>query len=248
MINYFAGLSGGTEVVMVDFHSHILPGIDDGAKDVDMSVKMLETSFKQGIKTILATPHYYKAHNGIDEFIKKRNDSFNILKNKINDNMIEAPDIKCGAEVLLCHEIMKEDVEKLCIEGTNTILVELPFTIWGDWLYEDIYLLIVKHKLNVVIAHFDRYVKNKKDFKNIEPIINLDVNIQLNADTIITRRDRKIVDIFFNEYRVNHIGSDMHNLTTRISNMDKAVSLIEKRYGKDALDKIISDSNKIFKG
>lgn len=232
---------------MIDFHSHVLPGIDDGAKDVDTSVKMLEESYRQGVRTIIATPHFYVGNNSINEFIKKRNESYNILKSKINDMKIEAPDIKCGAEVLLCHDIMKDDVEKLCIEGTNTILIELPFTIWGDWLYEDIYYLIAKYKLNVVIAHFDRYVKNRKDFNNIENIINLDVSIQLNADAIIERRDRKVVDIFFNEYEVNHIGSDMHNLTTRRSNMDKAILAIEKRYGKDAIDKIISDSKKIFK-
>ena len=64
---------------MVDFHSHALPGIDDGATDVVMSAAMLKLSKKQGADTVVLTPHYYFSCKSVDEFIAERDKAFNSL-------------------------------------------------------------------------------------------------------------------------------------------------------------------------
>ena len=81
---------------MVDFHSHILPGIDDGAKDVETSVKMLELAKSQGIHTIIATPHYYPNKKKLEDFLSARAESYKILMDYVSANNIDIPKIVLG--------------------------------------------------------------------------------------------------------------------------------------------------------
>ena len=55
---------------MIDFHSHILPGIDDGSKNTQMSLAMIEEEKKQGVHTIVATPHFYADEDSVERFLK----------------------------------------------------------------------------------------------------------------------------------------------------------------------------------
>lgn len=65
---------------MLDIHSHILPGVDDGSKSLDESVKILEMMKEQGITDVIATPHFYAFRENLDEYLKKIQDSYSQLK------------------------------------------------------------------------------------------------------------------------------------------------------------------------
>jgi protein-tyrosine phosphatase len=231
---------------MIDFHSHILPGIDDGASDVETAVSMLIKSKSQGVETVIATPHYYSHKQTVDEFLKCREESYEQLKKYLDENRIDVPEIRLGAEVRFSHEIMEMQPERLKIEGTNTILIELPFTYWNDWVYDDLFKLAVKHKLKVVIAHLERYIENVKAFKHINSLFDMNNFIQVNADSVLDRKQRKVIKNLFKKYRVDLIGTDMHNLTTRTTNMDKALSFIRKKYGEDYIGEIFNNSKKLL--
>lgn len=231
---------------MVDFHSHILPGIDDGAKDIETSVKMLELSKSQGVHTIIATPHYYANKATIDEFLKAREDSYNSLMAYVTDKEIEIPKILLGVEVAFSAECTAIDMSRLCIENTNAILIELPYTFLNGWIYKEIYNISMKHSLDVILAHAERYIGKRNDFSMIDPFLDLDMYIQINADSFIDRRFRKAVKKFFEKGKVDLIGSDAHNLTTRVSRIDKAYRLINKSYGEKELKRIRENSIKIL--
>ena len=70
---------------MLDIHSHILPGVDDGSKSLDESVKILEMMKEQGITDVIATPHFYAFRENLDEYIKKIQDSYNQRKLHIDE-------------------------------------------------------------------------------------------------------------------------------------------------------------------
>ncbi len=232
---------------MIDFHSHFLPGIDDGAPDVETAANMLLKSKSQGVEIIVATPHFYPHKQTVDEFLRCRSESYTLFKKYLDENSMDVPEIRLGAEVRFSHEIMDMQPEKLVIEGTNTILVELPFTYWNEWIYEDLFKLSVKHKLKVVIAHLERYIENVKAFKYISNLFEMNNYIQINVDSFLDRKQRKIINHLFKNYRIDLLGTDMHNLTNRTTNIDKAVAFIRKKYGENYLGEIFSNSEKLLK-
>lgn len=68
---------------LVEVHSHILPGIDDGSPDVETSLKMIDMLKKQGAKAIVLTPHYYSDSISYDDFVARRNNAYNLLKSSL---------------------------------------------------------------------------------------------------------------------------------------------------------------------
>lgn len=230
---------------MIDFHSHVLPLIDDGAADVETAVKMLELSKSQGVETIIATPHFYSKKTNIKEFLEKRSKSYELVKNCVEEYKVDVPEIKLGAEVHFSHEILKMDLSELCIEGTNTLLIEMPFSYWNRWVFDDLFELSVRNRVDVVMAHIERYIGSPKYMGQIEELYDMNFYMQVNADSVLERRMRKVIDHLFKKYRVDLIGTDMHNLDTRKSRIDEATEIIKKRYGKDILEDIHNNSKKL---
>ena len=138
---------------MIEYHCHILPGIDDGAKDAETSLAMIEMMKEQGIERIAATPHFY-AHRekSVADFMKKRQAAFDKIRDKA-----AVSDIRLGAEVSIEHGISElPDIEKLAIEGTRMILLELPYRAYAKWMSEEIYNIGAEYKLKVILAHVHR--------------------------------------------------------------------------------------------
>ena len=178
---------------MVDFHSHILPGIDDGAKDLETAGKMLELSKKQGVNIIIATPHFYASQSTVAEFIEKRNKCYNELMDYVKANNLDVPEVILGAEVAFCEEILKVDLRELCIGNTDAVLIELPFTYLNEWVYSELYNMSMKYGVDIILAHIERYVGKHNDFSRLEPFFELDMCMQINADTFIDRKFKKIL-------------------------------------------------------
>lgn len=66
-------------MAVIDFHSHILPGIDDGSKNVQMSLEMLGRASEQGVDVMLATSHFYASRHRIEDFLEKRQRAYERL-------------------------------------------------------------------------------------------------------------------------------------------------------------------------
>ena len=133
---------------MIDFHSHVLPGIDDGSDCVEESLEMLHTAKNQGVSTMLATPHFYAQDVSVDHFLEKRKKAYDTLKRCMDDS--DCPDIRLGAEVCYFRGIGRaREIEKLCIEGTRVIMVELPFRQWDEEVLRDVEELMEKQNVSV---------------------------------------------------------------------------------------------------
>jgi len=141
---------------MVDFHSHILPAIDDGSRDVAESLELIKLLKEQGINTVVATPHFIANQESLDSFLIRRSNAFNLLKTEFTDNDIS---ILLGAEVKFYPGISRmEGLEKLCIEESNILLIEMPFEKWSELTVKEILEISNLKNLTVVIAHIDRYL------------------------------------------------------------------------------------------
>lgn len=218
--------------MMTEYHCHILPGIDDGSDSVDTSLKMVEMMKAQGVERICATPHFY-AHRekGIEDYLQKRHTAFDSIK----DSMV-IQDVHLGAEIAIEHGISElPGIEKLAIEGTRIILLELPYRAYEKWMSEEIYNIAAEYKLKVMLAHVHRYLPyyNKNE---IATILSGKSILQINNEAFASWKEKRLAKKVMAEHTHFAFGSDAHNLTDRKPNWD----LLQKKVKADALE--VSDS------
>ena len=222
---------------MVDFHTHILPGIDDGSADVDTSVEMLKMLYAQGIDTVIATPHFYLAKDSSRNFLRQREKAVKELLDKV-EKMDDIPRIVLGAEVLLYPEVSgMPDLDKFCISGTNYLLVEMPFFKWSNITYETLEK-IRRQGIIPIVAHFERYFKIQKDKTMIFRLLDIGCMLQANANFFTGAfTKRKALKLLRGEM-IHFIGSDCHDLKKRKPNIGKAYEIIENKHGHYSIDNL----------
>jgi len=227
---------------VTDFHTHILPGIDDGSKDIDMTASMLEEEKRQGVSHIFATPHFYAHRRSVDSFLERRAAALTETAGLL-DARPDLPQVTPGAEVYYFRGMGRADqIEKLCIEGSDVLLLEMPFDQWHSDIVKDVEALIEKKHLRIVLAHLDRYEQFQKDRSAWNKATEMPLTIQLNCESIIEkdswlRRNHKhslCMSLLNNKDNII-IGSDCHNLTDRAPNIAEARAVIEKECGAERL-------------
>lgn len=231
----------------VDFHSHILPKFDDGAEDENMAVKMIEMSKGHGVNEIVSTSHCYPRNSeDIERFLIKREKSYNLLVNTAKRENIELPKIYLGSEVHLTCDITKfNNISKLCIADTCYMLVEMPYSKWTESMVDVVYRLSLMG-IKPIIAHAERNKEQNSEL--LSSLYNLDVLIQINAESFADRKYKAFIDKMMKMKMVHLIGSDMHNLTVRKPNMNIAYKRVKKRYGEECWSYIMENSQTVLRG
>lgn len=232
---------------MVDFHSHFLPGIDDGADTVECSLKMLEEYKKQGVNTVVSTSHYYEWQNDVSEFLKKRENSYNELMKEMHEKSAEYPEIILGAEVALTLDIAKRsDLHRLCIGDTDFILIELPYSGYHEWIPYAIFEITSRCNLKPILAHFERFCTSKSKLEQYKSLLSLDVKVQINTESLLYRKPFKVIKHLAKMNAIDVIGSDAHNMDSRSITFADGVKCIEKKFGKDYLIHLNNSAKKIL--
>lgn len=225
-----------------DFHSHVLFGIDDGAKDKSMSLAMLKKSKDDGVDTVLLTSHCYpRSSRDIDRYLAKREAAYNELC-----EIADLPSLRKACEVHVTQDITKfSNIRKLCIENTNYMLLEMPHTPWTDKTIDTVYKLNLMG-ITPIIAHDERNMHQKRELRNT--LYDLDVLIQINAPSLFMFSYRKQIDKMMKLGLVHVIGTDMHNLTSRKPCLARAQKRIKRRYGMECWDYLMHNAEKILNG
>ena len=188
-----------------DYHAHVLPGCDHGSKDVETSLAQLKMAAQAGVRTICATPHFYPQRENIDDFLKRRESCYNNLKNNLTADM---PKVLRSAEVLMCERIDHfENIEELCLEGTNELLFEMPFYAeWPESLVDSVLNMQCERKdLTFIMAHADRY-----SISQVETFIREGIKLQLNIESLSHTFNSSHLKKWISQGLVVHIGSDIH--------------------------------------
>ena len=233
---------------MIDFHSHILPGIDDGSKSVEMSIKMLRREAQQGISRVVATPHFYPQTDNPDRFLRRRAEAERILRNEM-EKYEDLPALSVGAEVYYFPGISdSEAISQLTIDHKRCILIEMPPSPWTDTMYRELENLYVKRGLVPIVAHVDRYIGRFRTYGIPKRLAQLPVLVQANADFFLERPTSAMALRMLKRKEIHLLGSDCHNLTSRKPNLDGAVELIGQRLGREALRRILSYQRDVLTG
>ncbi len=232
---------------MVDFHSHILPDVDDGSRSVEQSLEMLAESKKQGVECVVVTPHFYADKDTPERFIERRAKAAAILREAMLGT--DLPEIVLGAEVAYFEGISDSGIlDKMKIEGTEVVLIEMPAISWNERMVDEVAAIYEKTGIVPMIAHIDRYIKvfgkkNMADWFEGLPVI-----IQANSSFFEGWKYSRLALKMFLQSKIHLIGSDAHNMTTRAPNMKVAFDALEKKFGPMAVRDVESVEKAVLKG
>ena len=231
---------------MTDFHSHILPGVDDGSKDVEMSVAMLRTLAEQGVDRVVATPHFYPRRDDPVRFLERRREAADRLREAISGET-GFPEMVLGAEVYYFPGISHSDVlQSLTIAGKKGILIEMPPAPWTESMYRELENIHTMQGLLPIVAHVDRYIRPLRTFGIPGRLAELPVLVQANAEFFLQRSTRNLAMKLLRQGQIHMIGSDCHNLTDRPPNMAGAICEIRRCCGEEILKKLRDLEDVVF--
>ena len=233
---------------LVEMHSHIIPGIDDGAKNVDMSLKMIERLKEQGAKKILLTPHYYSDTISLDDFLKKRDEAYNLLQHELPAGY---PTLIPAAEVFITPYLFNNSsIKDLCVGNSNYVLIEHPFSAkFDDNDYDRLLNLYCDYKVRPILAHIERYKALMEGKYKLADMIDIGCLPQVNVSSFAEapRRIKKKLFKFLNNGQVMLLGSDCHNLDTRPPEYGDGINAIIKECGQEAVDTLMNNANQLLK-
>ena len=224
---------------MIDFHSHILPNIDDGSKSVEETFELLKEARQAGFNSIISTSHYMENYyevtasereiwiKALSENLQKENIDLKLyLGNEIyiSENMIEL--LKTG--------------KATTINNTNYLLFEFPLNAKPLNMYDIIYDLL-EYKIIPVLAHPERYSFIQKEPEIIYDLIQKGVLMQANYGSILGLYGEKaqlIVRKFLENDMVHFLGSDVHKKNSIYTKIGQALSEIKLIIGEDKLKEL----------
>jgi len=236
---------------MIDLHSHILAGIDDGASSLDDSIALIRDAVKSGVTNILATPHIH--FGTFDNDLPIIQQAFSKLTTELQNQRINVT-VAYAAEVRICPEI-------LLLAKTK----QLPFI--GKWLESDVLLLefphshilpgaeklvdwLIKHQITPMIAHPERNRDCWEFSERLRPFRERGCLFQITAASLLGdfgERAEKLAWQLIEDNCATIIASDMHNLKRRPCKMQAAYVAVSKRCGEEvALQLFVTNPKQIF--
>lgn len=228
---------------MTDFHSHILPQMDDGSCSVEESVKMLKALASQGVKRVVATPHFYANHESVEQFLKRRQESYDKLREHLHDGL---PEVVLGAEVRFYDGISRlENLGQLCVQNTDLLLLEMPSTVWTQSTVRQLVDISCSGRVNLALAHIERYgaLQNKT---TLEMLLENDVIMQINASFVTRLATRSRAIKMLKKGYVRLLGTDCHNLTDRAPDISSATEIISRKISPEFLEYINDYADSVF--
>ena len=214
---------------MIDFHSHVLPYMDDGSKNFDMSLDMLRISTDEEVKHICATPHFIVGEYEIyrenyDEKLKGLRE----LCKTYNVNL----DIMTGLEIYINPDIPKlyEEGKVWGINDTKYLLIELPMEQFPRYTEDVFYELRLKGAVPI-IAHPERNLRIMKDPSLLTNLLEQGVLAQLNAGSLnglYGKEVKKFAEDLVSRNMIHMLGSDGHNISGRNTKISGAFNMVRE--------------------
>ena len=231
---------------MIDTHSHLIYGVDDGSKTLEESIKILSELTKMGITDTIITPHYINETNYMSTKIDNLK-KLNILKKELKKNNINI-NLYLGNEVYIDKNIssLVKDNKICTLNNKEYILIELPMSgIYSD--YQDILANLINEGFKVVLAHPERYSTFQKDFNKIYELNDIGVLFQCNVGSILGEygiKAKKVVKRILKEDLVFMFGTDIHHNNKSIDFVEKSKNKIKKYVSEEKLEDLFINNDK----
>lgn len=229
--------------MLIDIHSHILPGIDDGAKTEAESIAMAQAAIKEGIDTIIATPHH--RNNAYDNYKQDIVTNVSILNELLEEENIPLQ-VVAGQEVRMYGELLEDYAkgEIQTLADTKYLLVEFPtreVPQYAEQLLYDIQL----SGLRPIIAHPERNMELLENHGRMYELIRNGALAQVTAGSILGKFGKDVQEFteqLIKANLVHFIASDAHNTKTRGFGLVDAFDVINEQYGIDMYYMLLENS------
>lgn len=223
---------------MTDLHTHILPGMDDGAQTPEESLEMIRNEVKQGIRGIALTPHLYPDTESLQSFHRRRSRAVETLREALGPQYGEDVTFYLGAEVYWFDGIQNaENLKSLCIGKTGLLMLEMPMETWKPRTVEGMLDLASSPDLRVVIAHIERYAGFQRT-RTLNELLDCGVMFQSNAAFFLDKKAGRTAIKMLKDGQIHFLGSDAHNMTSRPPQVSRAIDVISGSLGESALRRL----------
>ena len=231
---------------MIDIHSHLIYGVDDGSTSIEKSIEILDGLSKSGVTDIILTPHYITdtkyVNTKIDNIYRLNELKKEVKKQGININLYLGNEIYIDPNIL---ELIKEN--KMCsLNNSAYILVELPMN--GEYPdYQDIFSDLLNIGFKVVLAHPERYTSFQKDFDKVLEMVDMGVLLQCNVDSILGaygKEAKKTIKLILKNKLVSFVGTDIHSTKKDYSYIEKAKDKFKKYLTEEEVENVFNNNAK----
>lgn len=228
---------------MIDFHSHILPEIDDGSRDINETYDMIKEAYDAGFSAIISTSHYIDGSYECDK--KTRESLISDIKKEIEKRKINI-DIYNGAEAYVSRDLnlLVKDEKIPTINNSKYLLFELPMNTKVLFL-EDAIFNLMSINVTPIIAHPERYSFVQEDPNMLLDLIDKGVLFQMNygsASGIYGKEVKKTAIKLLKANMIHFLGSDAHRHNSIYSNMDELKNNIIKIIGENKFQELSEDN------
>lgn len=220
---------------MIDFHSHILPNIDDGARNIEQTTKILKEAQEAGFSKIISTSHYIEEYYESDE--NERKQLVQEAKQQINN-----VDIYLGNEIFITDNMIQLIKEKKAstINDSKYVLFELPMNSKPMNTKEIVYRLIENDYIPV-IAHPERYTYVQNNPEYVKELFDMGALFQSNYGSIIGMygtKAKKTIKKLLKENLIQFLGSDVHYENQIYPKIPKAIKKLRKILSEEELEEL----------
>lgn len=234
---------------MTDLHTHILPGMDDGAQTAQDSLTLLRMQWDQGVDAVVLTPHFYRDRERPEHFFARREMSFEALMAALDElpdrERDSMPRLILGAEVAWRPNLSDwAELPQFCIGNTKNLLLELPFTPWNDQLLHQIYDMVGRTGIMPIIAHLERYMKLQRP-ELIREVLNLDVPVQISSELFLHAGSRRTGLNMLKRGQAHLLASDCHNASSRKPSLAMAMSVVGKKLGAECVHNLTACADEL---
>lgn len=214
---------------IVDIHSHILPGLDDGAQDVQESLHIASEAARNGVTDMIATPHFagpYMIYDRgeLENYVSTINDL--IEKEGIDLKIHTGAEVFCSPKIIDLHK----QGRLITLAGSNYVLMDMPFDSI-PFFFRDLIFQMSLSGLIVVLAHAERNMALQHDPRPIDDFIRQGALLQINTTSItgyLGSKSQKLARRLIKERKASVIASDAHSADGRGPNFDEAYKLVEQ--------------------
>ena len=224
---------------MIDIHSHLLFGVDDGSRTLEESVHVIKKLSEVGYTDIILTPHYINDST----YVSTREENLDVLKrlkvglirNNVNVNLYLGNEIYIDSEIA---NLLKNNIIS-SLNDTKYLLIELPMSGENE-IYYDVFLDLINMGYKVILAHPERYISFQKDFNKVYELKEIGVLFQCNVGSILGdygSHAKKTIKRLLKEHLITFMGTDIHHKKENYNFAEKA----KKKFSKYLTAKEIND-------
>lgn len=233
---------------MIDIHSHLLFGVDDGSRTLEESVHVIKKLSEVGYTDIILTPHYINDST----YVSTREENLDVLKrlkvglirNNVNVNLYLGNEIYIDSEIA---NLLKNNIIS-SLNDTKYLLIELPMSGENE-IYYDVFLDLINMGYKVILAHPERYISFQKDFNKIYELKELGVLLQSNVGSVLGdygRGAKKTIKRLLKENLITFMGTDIHHNKEEYTFIEKAKKKMGKYLTQNQINNIFENNAKVL--